>query len=643
MHGPRVLVPETDGSPVEPFLALTWNVNGVLRPTSAQAPADARVWSAADNLDAVQAEVLRWRPDAFSLQECRGLAALERFDADYQFLGAHAGHATKAGFVQLYVKKAFVADPVQLSGVPGVAAVVRVRATEVALVALHLANGSDAEGKRLKHLRRALEVATGKSRNVVLLGDMNVGDAELAKVQREPLRRYALAEAAYGQFSWHPQVNRYSDEDGYAQRAPARFDRVLFTGDVYGCAYLVGRRKQFQAGSSFYLSDHFAVMALLDVHSEHGRGDRNLQLEKQRRAALARLRDQAALAEHQGNTEALRVGSEEASLMRQRAADDVQADVDARVRAARNAARRFLDGLRADACGKGSLFADGVVVTEGRPLPAAPSTVAVPGLEGLAAGDGDSVWRHLRANGVGHDGDVPTIGCFASTGNASFLGVAVQVLLRLPAVALWLSQHVVRCDLGRCFVCALWRSRSSLGSGSSAKAPALLEQLEAHEVFDSFRDGRSHPAAGFLRGLLAVASECEESQLRSSDFPGLPGALLTHVDRLFGFVVEQRIGCHACGGAGAVQQRYAARRLLELWPLRAEDQDRVWTTTELCYHASTHREVDAELECARCGGPTVHRAQLRLVTSPNVLFVEPGREAAAGSDRVSTYPVQPGA
>merc|ERR1711940_448192 len=186
---------------------------------------------------------------------------------------------------------------------------------------------------------------------------MNVASAELAKALREPLGAYGIAEAAYSRFSWHPQKNRYSDEDGYSQRAPARFDRVLFSGAVYGCAYLVGCRKQFQAGSSFYLSDHFAVLALLDVHSEHSRGDRNLQLQKQRRAALARLRDQAALVEHQGDEEALRVGSEEAGLMRQRAAEDVQADVDARVRASREASQRFLDVLRSNACGKDSFFA----------------------------------------------------------------------------------------------------------------------------------------------------------------------------------------------------------------------------------------------------------------------------------------------
>ena len=78
---------------------LTWNVNGVLRPTSAQAPADARVWSSADNLDAVQAKVLRWRPDAFFLQECGSRATVVRFDADCAFLGARPGHAANAGFV----------------------------------------------------------------------------------------------------------------------------------------------------------------------------------------------------------------------------------------------------------------------------------------------------------------------------------------------------------------------------------------------------------------------------------------------------------------------------------------------------------------------------------------------------------------
>ena len=94
-------------------------------------------------------------------------------------------------------------------------------------------------------------------------------------------------------------MNRYSDEDGYAQRAPARFDRVLFTGDVYGCVYLVGRRKQFQAGSSFYLSDHFAVMALVDLHEIYAGSGISILALRRRRDILGRLRDQAALLERE--------------------------------------------------------------------------------------------------------------------------------------------------------------------------------------------------------------------------------------------------------------------------------------------------------------------------------------------------------
>ena len=87
----------------------------------------------------------------------------------------------------------------------------------------------------------------------------------------------------------------------------------------------------------------------------------------------------------------------------------------------------------------------------------------------------------------------------------SFVGVAVQLLLRLPPVALWLSQHVLMCDLDRCFVCALWRSSSSLGSGRGSEVPALLAQLgDGGFLFEAFCDGRSHSAAGFLREYLLV-------------------------------------------------------------------------------------------------------------------------------------------
>ena len=237
--GSGVAVAEAGSGAVEPFVVLTWNINGVQRPKSAQAPADERSWSAVDNLDAVQAEVLRWRPDVFSLQECAGEVGLHRFGAGYAFVGARSGHEPKAGFVHLYAKAALSARRVDCVGVLGVAAVARVRGVDVAFVAVHLANVREAEAKRLKHLGRASDVALQCSADVVLFGDMNLPDAELAKVLREPLRARCLNDAGYSQFSWDPRRNRYSDEEGYATGPPARFDRVLYTGNVFGCSYLV--------------------------------------------------------------------------------------------------------------------------------------------------------------------------------------------------------------------------------------------------------------------------------------------------------------------------------------------------------------------------------------------------------------------
>ena len=51
--------------------------------------------------------------------------------------------------------------------------------------------------------------------------------------------------------------------------------------------------------------------------------------------------------------------------------------------------------------------------------------------------------------------------------------------------------------------------------------------------------------------------------------------------------------------------------------------------------------MSEELVCERCGGHTLHHAQFRIVTAPNVLFVRPGRAAESGADPAFTYPVQP--
>ena len=87
-----------------------------------------------------------------------------------------------------------------MTGVPGVVAVVRVQDIDVVFVAMHLVNGPRGEGQRLKHLLRALGIAAGMSCNLVVLGDLNIGDAELSKVSRQQLLQYGLSEAPYGLF-----------------------------------------------------------------------------------------------------------------------------------------------------------------------------------------------------------------------------------------------------------------------------------------------------------------------------------------------------------------------------------------------------------------------------------------------------------
>ncbi len=153
------------------------------------------------------------------------------------------------------------------------------------------------------------------------------------------------------------------------------------------------------------MSDHFAVLALLDVDAEHGRRDRNLALARARRVALGRLRDQAALSERQGDLEALRVGSEEAALQRQRATEQEQAEAEGGRRARRLAAQKRMDALRDRAFGEGSLFS--AVGSPSAPSPAAPASLEIPAMRGLPGGDAQGVWQHLRVKG---EGLVPVVG-----------------------------------------------------------------------------------------------------------------------------------------------------------------------------------------------------------------------------------------
>ena len=85
--------------PVHALRVLTWNVSDVVNRLSAAVPEHAD-WTVADNMAAIQADVLRRKPDVVALQECQAAAPLHGLSEHYALVGAAASHC---GFVHLYV------------------------------------------------------------------------------------------------------------------------------------------------------------------------------------------------------------------------------------------------------------------------------------------------------------------------------------------------------------------------------------------------------------------------------------------------------------------------------------------------------------------------------------------------------------
>jgi hypothetical protein len=142
-------------------------------------------------------------------------------------------------------------------------------------------------------------------------GDFNVREDEVEAVCRER----GLRDAYYWGFSFHPSVNKYNEDLQHYKGPGFKFDRVLFKGQLMVEAMLVGRARQYHEGQPFYLSDHFGVLAFLDVHAGHThRGDRS----RERRSVLAAQRDEQALAENIFVVSSEKAGQEEAALDRAR-------------------------------------------------------------------------------------------------------------------------------------------------------------------------------------------------------------------------------------------------------------------------------------------------------------------------------------
>ena len=295
------------------------------------------------------------------------------------------------------------------------------------------------------------------------------------------------------------------------------------------------------------------------------------------------------------------------------------------------------EARRSAAFGRHSLFdargaAEGALETNA-PLP--PADLAIEAFAGLPSGDAVAIWRFVGGIAVGG---------LANAGNTCYASSVAQVLLRVPAVALWLHTHAAQCkgfDCSgsgqgvRCVACALWATRLQLGS---AALPELVRHRRA--VDEVFQKDSEHDAAEFMKRLLTRMRRCELEAERAVEWNGLQNEVrrATHVDRLFGFVEETRLQCKQCRSCRA---SYACAHVLVLPVPPVDERGRPWTVTDLYYLWAKPEDLvgDAAEECRTCGGQrTSHVRQRRMNSRPNVVVVHV-RRTVGGSSDVLRHPV----
>ena len=162
-----------------------------------------------------------------------------------------------------------------------------------------------------------------------MLGDLNVREEEVAEL----CEVCGVVDAPYERTSWNPAVNPY--HGAAARSGPLahghRFDKVLFGGEAFAAVYPVGQSRFFRDGAEFYLSDHFGLLGLVDVHSDFS-GRAGSGAIRVRRQEVGRQRDTEVLVELQTVRERQQVDRAEAALIRVRPQDGDRGELSERLR-----------------------------------------------------------------------------------------------------------------------------------------------------------------------------------------------------------------------------------------------------------------------------------------------------------------------
>ena len=168
---------------------------------------------------------------------------------------------------------------------------------------------------------------------------------------------------------------------------------------------------------------------------------------------------------------------------------------EAKARREKEAARRR---LLEEVFGDGSLLQ---VQIEGS-MPAEACSFDLEAFRGLPAGKAAGLWsQHVQG---GHhcltELRLPVL--------SSYAPVVVQLLLRLPAVSMWLTRHAEQCDIEggeerraeKCAACALWMSRRNFKEASGPGARKSFVPLFVYRFLAgrSFAGGGEHDICFFV-------------------------------------------------------------------------------------------------------------------------------------------------
>lgn len=169
-----------------------------------------------------------------------------------------------------------------------------------------------------------------------------------------------------------------------------------------------------------------------------------------------------------------------------------------------------------------------------------------------------------------------------------------------------------------------------------------MPALVCNRAFVDERFGESteeHDVAEFLQQLIHGMSRVEAAASRALENPyGSAvenGAVITHVERLFGFLEEGR---RRCAGCRRVNQSFEKKVMLQLPSVAAEEKE--VTVGDLLLRYCAEEKLEQPVFCDSCRCLKKHEAQRRVAEHPNVLVLRVSR-AVAGEPTLRRFAVRP--